>query len=987
VIVVQPHFQVGPMPFGLTCTVAVAGQAPYSCFWSQNGNPIQDGGHYNNSSSLNVVVNNFGLGDAGLYQVVVSNAFGVVTSAVVQVVVHAVNVAGTDPVPPYSTWGTAATNIQNAITAAAASDIILVTNGIYSTGGKSMDGIITNRVSLDKAVLVQSVNGPTATVIQGALDAASTVGPGAIRCLWMTNNAVISGFTICGGATRNYTSPYNQSMVGGGVYGSSTSAMVYNCVVITNSASYWGGGAYSVTLNNCIVTGNTAVGTGSQFPSGPAPVGSGGGAELCILTNCFVTTNTATQCNGGGADNCNLQNCALVGNYAYNTGAGANAGSLVNCTVTANNCSGINNYAAAASGATLANSIVFSNFPVGPSHSQNYASCTMTYCCSDPLPGGTGNIDVIPQILPDGVHLAASSPCIGAGNASFISGTDIDGQTWSNPPAMGCDQWQPTPVICIQPSHQLNSQAHGLTLNVVVAGQPPFNYTWSLNGNLIQDNGHYSNSGAATLVVNNFGPEDTGFYQVVVSNAFGVVTSQVAQVVVHAVNAAGANPVAPFSTWATAAVNIQDAVEASSAGDIVLVTNGLYAAGGEVMAGDLTNRVAVDKAITVISVNGCTATLIQGAWDPISTNGPGAVRCAWVASGAVLSGFTLQNGATRTAGDPSTEGPLESGGGIYCASWAHSQVFNCVLSNNAAIYGGGILGGTLNNSLVVGNRASTEGGGVDGSVLNNCTVVNNYLPTQFAHVGSAGIYGGYVNNSIIVNNYDYPSLFSDNYSRVQPTSLNNSCTYPVYQGVGNTYANPQFLDLYHIATTSPCRGTGSATYASGTDLDGEPWNNPPSMGCSEVVLSNLVGSLSVNVYASPTDVFMGRPAGLSGVITGRASWASWNFGDGVTVSNTGTSATHAWTNSGNYPVTFTVYNNDNPGGVSTNIAIQVLPLYSPQLQPQGSWPGPSNFNSSAKRTRIIRFSTPQIWHSPDPGRRCRRLPIIWAAAFKSTIQL
>ena len=97
----------------------------------------------------------------------VSNAFGMATSAVAQVTLHCVDAAGTNPVAPYSTWATAATNIQDAITAATAGELVLIANGLYAAGGKSMDGVITNRVTLDKALTVLSVNGPGATFIEG----------------------------------------------------------------------------------------------------------------------------------------------------------------------------------------------------------------------------------------------------------------------------------------------------------------------------------------------------------------------------------------------------------------------------------------------------------------------------------------------------------------------------------------------------------------------------------------------------------------------------------------------------------------------------------------------------------------------------------------------------------------------------------------------------------------------------------------------------
>jgi len=118
------------------------------------------------------------------------------------------------------------------------------------------------------------------------------------------------------------------------------------------------------------------------------------------------------------------------------------------------------------------------------------------------------------------------------------------------------------------------------------------------------------------------------------------------------VSPSGGN-VAPFTSWDTAATNIQDAIDVASTGDVVWATNGVYATGGKVMAGDLTNRVVLDKPLTVQSVNGPFKTTIQGSLDPVtSTNGPVGLRCAWVTNGASLIGFTLQSGGREIQGRP-----------------------------------------------------------------------------------------------------------------------------------------------------------------------------------------------------------------------------------------------------------------------------------------------------------------------------------------------
>lgn len=946
-LITRPQIQLQGIPAGFTAGgVSVAGESPFSFSWFKDGLPLSDNGHFSSTQTSNLVATGVSLADDGNYQLVVNSGWGTVTSAVATLTIHCVSAAGQNPVVPYTNWFTAATNIQDAVNTAAVGDVVLVTNGVYASGGASMDGVISNRIAINTGVMVASVGGPNLTVITGALDPA-TNGPAAVRCVWMTNNAILSGFTLTGGATDgSVLGQITADGEGGGIYCASSNCWVYNCIIATNYA-LTGGGIYGfvgfasqprTTLSDCTLIGN-------QSGSGGFG-GGGGGAYGCNLMNCRLTGNVVNSSSseaepyGGGGLLCHATNCVFSQNAAPSFGAALYMGTLVNCTVTGNGLASPNGSAAVAD-ATLYNCIVYSNYANWYTGGEVFTS-TFSYSCTTPLPSGTGNIDVNPQLLGDGIHLAAGSPCIGAGQAGTATGVDIDSQPWNNPPSMGCDEWQPAPVIALQPVFTLNPSANRTTVNVVAAGQAPFGCVWSLNCIPLQDDGHYFNSATPGLTINNFGPPDAGAYQVVVSNAFGVVTSQVAQVVVHAVNAAGINPVAPYLTWATAATNIQDAINAASAGDYVEVTNGLYQYGGAVMAGNLTNRVALYKPLTVFSVNGCSATAIQGAWDTTAASGlgPGAVRCAYVGAGAVLEGFTLQNGGTRATGDSGVGGPLESGGGVWCNS-ASAVVANCVLSNNVAVYGGGIIGGTLNNSLVTWNQAegsglgslAAVGGGACPIRLNNCTVTCNFATgSGIAAQYGAGIYGGIAQNCIVINNYDSAGLVLDNYAPdTFVTALDYSCSSPLPLGTGNIDANPELLDQYHIAATSPCRGAGSASYSSGFDLDGEAWTNPPSMGCDEVVSANLNGPLSPSIDSFQPSVLVNRLAEFSGFYAGRASGLAWSFGDGQTQVNPGPGVSHQWTNSGTYTVSFTVYNNDNPGGVTATANIQVLPLNPAQL--------------------------------------------------------
>jgi predicted outer membrane repeat protein len=188
------------------------------------------------------------------------------------------------------------------------------------------------------------------------------------------------------------------------------------------------------------------------------------------------------------------------------------------------------------------------------------------------------------------------------------------------------------------------------------------------------------------------------------------------------------NPVSPFSYWATAATNIQDAVDTASSGDQVLVTNGTYQTGGRVLPGStLTNRLVITNSITVQSVNGPLVTAISGYQIPGDITGESAVRCVYMTDGAILTGFTITNGSTLRGGNDVEAGGDTSGAGILCPPGDPSTVSNCIfVSNFAGDFGGGIYGGTLYNCLIFSNTATlgagSYGGGTFGGNYYNCTI-------------------------------------------------------------------------------------------------------------------------------------------------------------------------------------------------------------------------------------------------------------------------
>jgi hypothetical protein len=346
---------------------------------------------------------------------------------------------------------------------------------------------------------------------------------------------------------------------------------------------------------------------------------------------------------------------------------------------------------------------------------------------------------------------------------------------------------------------------------------------------------------------------------------------------VRYVDSNSTNATPPYTDWATAATNIQDAVDAALTGDGIVVANGIYATGGRPLTGDTTsNRVAVDKPLNLTSVNGPQSTTIDGGLSN---------RCLYLANGASLSGFTLANGRAH------------SGGGLRCES-TNALVYNCVVSGNSAFmepifspigapccglnrqpaFAGGVYGGTLNNCILLDNRAENSGssftcdystctimsalgqvshypglgGGAGNAVLNNCTLTGNW-----AGYGG-GAYGCTLNNCTLIGNtaYAYSADYGDGtvvvgsgggadnsilnnciaYFNTAPEApnyysctVNYSCATPLpTSGLGNISSDPLFVNRngwanLRLQSNSPCVNAGANSLApAGPDWDGNP---------------------------------------------------------------------------------------------------------------------------------------------------------------------
>ncbi len=285
---------------------------------------------------------------------------------------------------------TAFATIQKGIDTATDSDTVLVDIGVY-TENLDFQG---------KAIKVKSTDVAENTIINGG---------GAGSCVKFisgeTADAVLDGFTLTNGS-GTYVNAIQR--FGGGIY-------CYN--------------SSNPTINNCIITGNSA------------PGGSGGGISCwyasATITNCIISENSNHGISNAFGSGVTVINCIIRDNYASDYGGGIRSGggsspTIINCTIVGNDSyhhsqSGI----WALSGGTVLNCIVRDHVGVDV---YIHGATNVAYSNVEGGYSGQGNIDADPLFVDAGsgdYHLLIGSPCIDAGDSNSVPDyitTDLDGR-------------------------------------------------------------------------------------------------------------------------------------------------------------------------------------------------------------------------------------------------------------------------------------------------------------------------------------------------------------------------------------------------------------------------------------------------------------------------------------------------------------------------------------------------------------------------------
>jgi predicted outer membrane repeat protein len=322
---------------------------------------------------------------------------------------------------------------------------------------------------------------------------------------------------------------------------------------------------------------------------------------------------------------------------------------------------------------------------------------------------------------------------------------------------------------------------------------------------------------------------------------------------------------------------IQEAINDSADGDVVIIQPGIYQGFGN------TNLDTLGKAITLRSTAPTdpevVAQTIINCTDMESGNliGRGFITITGETPATYIQGLTIQNGAEMEGGaiycinsSPAIEycvfknnNGYVTGGAVYAGPWSSPVLNYCTFIENTSMSGGAIAvkdgSATLNSCVLVGNSGMYGAGvyffGMGDLVVQNCTFADNAASVLASGIYCEGENLSAVSNSIFWNNMSLEGAMQDcaiylagqgsagaayiSYCDMQDldTAIATDAASTATVGDGMISVDPLFVadssvddegyfvpGDYHLQETSPCINAGDPEFVmfeGETDMDGE----------------------------------------------------------------------------------------------------------------------------------------------------------------------
>lgn len=662
--------------------------------------------------------------------------------------------------------------IQAAVEAAEAGETVFVRNGIHDVGG-ALDGFSTpmsNRVYVAKSLTLVGESKEGA-IIKGAHateevdDKGLGCGANAVRCLGINaDNVVVSNLTFTGGATHNTTAGNDkEENNGGGVY-------------VAN-------GRTGVVLVDCIVSNNVARRAGAVRYGNDAASSHAN----CLLVRTWLHENKAGTGGGPAVRGCLVAHCLFTRHYSNS--ALTYAATFVNCTFADGYCRNQSGSADVAGYNCLFADGWYKDDGVAKWFSCAFnkdvaeTSSTMNACVLNP----GFDLFMAPPLIDYRLHAGATT-VIGKGNAEYLAlipeayrNTDFYGHAVDAASvSLGCAQEIVTPTggtltfagqagmsdAKSPTGHAGSTTTYGLYSfdGMALGSAKDLGYIRTMEGRTVVSVTHdpteatetaalkglhsFAASGADTR--RRFAQPDGAFVLMAPPAGKTLTLKPTFNEAVLTVDRAS-TAAAPDGTEAAPYASLRAAINAVPSGKFatIRVKAGVY--DNETMTqtrrfGNVATDAYTHKARAVVPENvsvvgaGAETTFIVGADDPSADAadkgcGPEAVRCATLAQGARLTGFTLTGGRTDVGTDAVNNGDDFHGGGVFAQYGTKANlalVTDCVISNCVARRGGGGFFGIyhrvrfLDNSIIRGgNGPAVRGDGKGNCFLVNCLIDRN----------------------------------------------------------------------------------------------------------------------------------------------------------------------------------------------------------------------------------------------------------------------